>query len=43
MAEDSSAILLFFVLFHCGQDLSQAIGAVTDVLSDFQFVSEFAP
>ena len=42
-AEDSSAISLFLVLFHCGQDLRQAIGAVTNVLSDFQFVSEFAP
>ena len=43
LAEECSAISLFLVLFHCGQDLRQAIGAVTNVLSDFQFVSEFAP
>lgn len=32
---------LFLVLFHCSQDLRQAIGTVTNVLSDFQLVSEF--
>lgn len=41
VAEDASAMSLFLVLFHGSQDLRQAIGTVTDVLSDFQLVSEF--
>lgn len=41
MAEECSAISLFLVLFHCRQDLRQAVGSVTNILSNFQFVSEF--
>lgn len=41
VAEECSATLLFLVLFHCRQDLRQAIGTVTNVLSDFKLVSEF--